>query len=74
MIINFHFLQHSLLEHGDLISYKNFVTFYHYSNIPMQYTVISHGCNNDNFQLIFFYYYHIFAQNIDCGLTLEPPQ
>ena len=28
MIINFNFLQHSLLEHGDLISCKYFVTFY----------------------------------------------
>ena len=28
MIINFHFLQHSLLEHDDLIPYKYFVTFY----------------------------------------------
>ena len=27
MIINFHFLQHSLLEHDDLISRKCFVTF-----------------------------------------------
>ena len=27
MIINFHFLQHSLLEHNDLISCKYFVTF-----------------------------------------------
>ena len=27
MIINFHFLQHSFLEHDDLISYKYFVTF-----------------------------------------------
>ena len=28
---------------------------------------------NDNFQLIFFYFFHIFAQNIYCGYTLEPP-
>ena len=26
MIINFHFLQHSLLDHNDLISCKYFVT------------------------------------------------
>ena len=26
-----------------------------------------HGCKNDNFQLIFFDYFLIFAQNIDCG-------
>ena len=45
----------------------------HYENTPMQHTVIFHGCKNDNFQLICFYYFHIFAQNIDCGYTLEPP-
>ena len=28
MIINFHFLQHSLFKHDDLISCKYFVTFY----------------------------------------------
>ena len=28
MIINFHFQQHSLLEHDDLTSCKYFVTFY----------------------------------------------
>ena len=28
MIIIFHFLQHSLLEHGEFISCKHFVTFY----------------------------------------------
>ena len=31
----------------------------------------------DNFQLNFFFFllfFHIFAQNIDCGYTLEPPQ
>ena len=27
MIMDFHFLQHSLLEHDDLISCKYFVTF-----------------------------------------------
>ena len=28
MIINFHFLQHSLLDHNDLIPCKYFETFY----------------------------------------------
>ena len=46
----------------------------HYENMPMQHTAIFHGCKNDNFQLIVFYFFHIFAQNIDCGYTLEPPQ
>ena len=45
-----------------------------YENIPMQYTAIFHGCKNDNFQLKCFDFFHFFAQNIDCGYTLEPPQ
>ena len=43
-------------------------------NMSVQYTAIFHGCKNDNFQMIFFYIFLIFAQNIDCGYTLEPPQ
>ena len=45
----------------------------HYENMPMQHTAIVHGCKNDNFRLTFFEYFHIFAQNIDCGYMLEPP-
>ena len=29
---------------------------------------------NVNFQIIFLIFFFIFAQNIDCGYTLEPPQ
>ena len=49
-------------------------TVTHYDNMPMQYTAIFHGCKNDNFQLKFFVYVRSFAQNIDCGYTLEQPQ
>ena len=45
----------------------------HYENTPMQHTTIFNGCKNDNFQMIFFYIFFIFAQNIYCGYTLEPP-
>ena len=45
----------------------------HYVNMSMQFTAIFHGCKNDNHQMIFFYIFLIFAQNIDCGYTLEPP-
>ena len=38
----------------------------------MQYTAIF-TLKNDNFQLKVFDYFNIFAQNIDCGYTLEPP-
>ena len=50
--------------------------------MPMQYLIsIFHGYKNDDFQLGAIYvcsldeklrYFLIFAQNIDCGYTLEP--
>ena len=54
--------------------YYHSVPTYHYENMPMQYTEIFQGCKNDNFQMKTGYYFFIFAQNIDCGYTLEPPQ
>ena len=45
----------------------------HYENSPMQHTAIFQGCKNGNFQFNVFDNFHIFAQNIDCGCTLEPP-
>ena len=45
----------------------------HYDKMSMQYTVIFHGYKNDvsdeNCDIFL-----IFAQNIDHGYTLEPPQ
>ena len=46
----------------------------HYANTPMQYTAIFHGGKNANFQMKNYNVFLIFAQNIDCGYTLEPPQ
>ena len=40
--------------------------------MSVQYTAIFHCCKNDNFQMKFFDIFLIFAQNIDCGYTLEP--
>ena len=41
----------------------------------MQYTAIFNGCKNVHFRMDFFLnIFLIFAQNIDCGYTLEPPQ
>ena len=42
--------------------------------MSVQYTAIFHGCKNDNFQMKMFDIFLIFAPNIDCGYTLEPPQ
>ena len=46
----------------------------HYANMPVQYTAIFHDCKNDNFQMKNCDIFLIFAQNIDRGYTLEPPQ
>ena len=45
----------------------------HYENTPMQYTAIFHGCKNVHFQMKYLIFFSYFAQNIDCGYTLEPP-
>ena len=45
----------------------------HYANMSVQNTAMFHGCNNDNFRMKMFDIFLIFAQNIDCGYTLEPP-
>ena len=46
----------------------------HYANVSVQYTAIFHGCKNANFQMKIFDIFLIFAQNINCGYTLEQPQ
>ena len=40
----------------------------------MQYTAIFHDCKNDNFQMKNCDIFLVFAQNNDCGYTLEPPR
>ena len=44
---------------------------HHYENLPMQYTKIFNVVKNENFQKKNFDFFLIFAQNIDCGYTLE---
>ena len=46
----------------------------HYENMPMQYTEIFKVVKIENFQLKNVDIFLIFAQNIDCGYTLEPPR
>ena len=46
----------------------------HYENLPMQYTEIFLALKIENFQLKNFDIFLIFAQNIDCGYTLELPR
>ena len=40
----------------------------------MQFTEFFFGCKNENFHWKNFDIFLIFAQNIDCGYTLEPPR
>ena len=46
----------------------------HYENMSVQYAAISKRGKNDIFYMKIFDIFLIFAQNIDCGYTLEPPQ
>ena len=46
----------------------------HYENMSMQYTEIFKVVKNEKNQQKFFDIFLIFAQNIDCGYTLEPPR
>ena len=43
----------------------------HYENTPMQRFL---SCKNLKISVDFFYIFLIFAQNRDCGYTLEPPR
>ena len=52
---------------------KNCKLIFHYANTPMKYTAIFHGCKNVHFQMKIVNIFLIFAQNIDCWYTLEPP-
>ena len=67
-------LSHEFVEQVDKsVPQSLFVITWHYANMSVQYTVIFHGCKNDNFQIKKCNIFHIFAQNIYCGYTLEPP-
>ena len=46
----------------------------HYENMPMQNTEIFKVVKIENYQWKMFDIFLIFAQNIDCGYTLEPPR
>ena len=52
-----------------LVRWVSFVTLRKHANVC---TAIFHGCKNVNFQMKKYKNFLIFAQNIDCGYTLEP--
>ena len=47
---------------------------YHYENTPIQIYRKFHLQKTENFQIKISDIFHISAQNIDCGYSLEPPQ
>ena len=51
----------------------NYFSVYHYTNMPMEYSAIFHGCKNNNFQMKNCDIFLISAQSRDCGYTIEPP-
>ena len=46
----------------------------HYENMPIQIYWKFYHQKNENFQTFFFFIFHISAQNIDRGYSLEPPR
>ena len=46
----------------------------HYENIPIQIYWKFYHKKNENFQIKYSDIFHISAQNIDCGYSLEPPR
>ena len=51
-----------------------YVLFLHYENRPMQYAGIFKAVKKKIFSRQFLIVFLIFAQNRDCGYTLEPPR
>ena len=46
----------------------------HYENTPIQTYWKFHPQKTEIFQINILIFFHIFAQNIDCGYSLEPPR
>ena len=66
----------NLLHHRPMycgVGWKNSCHNRHYTNTSVHYTSIFHGCKNGYFKMKNYDNFLIFAQNIDCGYTLEPP-
>ena len=57
-------------SHGTHTGYKAA----HYENTPIQIYRKFHLLKTENFQTKNFDIFHISAQNIDCGYSLEPPR
>ena len=53
---------------------QNFSIVLHYEDTPIQIHRKFYYQKNENFQIKNSDIFHISAQNIDCGYSLEPPQ
>ena len=53
---------------------NQFVKIIHYENMPIQIYIDNFTINNGKFSDKNFVIFHISAQNINCGYSLEPPQ
>ena len=62
------------VHYQTLDSWFSKASVYHYENLPMQYTEIFFSRKNLKFHQKNVDIFLIFAQNIDCGYTLEPPR
>ena len=61
--------QHQIYLKGNMLGNK----YFHYENTPIQIHWKFYHQKIENFQIKFFDIFHISAQNIDCGYSLEPP-
>ena len=68
----------NIVDQNQINLFLSYITFCgkenYYENLPMQYTEIFSPVKIENFHGIIFDIFLIFAQNIDCGYTLEPPR
>ena len=54
--------------------YLNIDGPYHYENMPIQIYWKFYRHKNENCQMKNYDFFHISAQNLDCGYSLEPPR
>ena len=67
-----HFFRFSFFPRSDY--YKNRYLVFHYENTPIQIYRKFHLQKTENFQIKKSDIFHISAQNIDCGYSLELPR
>ena len=58
----------------DWLVSSDYLSFFHYENTPIQIHWKFYLRKTENFQIKISDIFHISAQNIDCGYSLEPPR